>query len=153
MLKLPPANFHQANRASEILSKIGRGEADADFARGIHMALDRSQQTGKKSKVIVSVEIDPDPDSGSLIMRVNIDVRIPKVPSVISQMHPGPNGELLTQQEFLLGGGPDERPAPTPVKTESSKSGRMPVASPKSPAPLADSPKLKPIAGSDAEKA
>lgn len=139
-------DFHEANRASEILSKIGKGTADIDFARTIHEALDAAELTGKKAKVIVTVEIEPNEERGCLLLRAGVSAKIPKLSPPASQMHRGPRGELLTQQDFLLGGGRDERPEPIPSKT----SGRMSIVGAPAPAPLASAPAPKPLVGKDA---
>lgn len=141
--------FHEANRASEVLSKIGKGAADADFARAVHQAIDRAQVTMKKCKVRVEVEIEPDEERGCMIIRAEVSTKLAKLPPPASQMHVGPNGQLLTQQEFLMGGGRDEAPAkPLPIETAaqaSSPSGRFPVAKPAAPAPVADAPTPAPL--------
>lgn len=104
-------DFHEANRASEVLSKIGRGQADADFARAIHEAVDRVTETGKKAKVVTTVTIEPNEErGGGLLLRADIVTKLPMLPSPASQMHVGPAGNLMTQQDFLMGGGRDEAP-------------------------------------------
>ncbi|MCK6488308.1 MAG: hypothetical protein L6R48_08270, partial [Planctomycetes bacterium] len=77
----------------------------------------------------------------------DVVAKCPKLPPPASQMHLGPKGELLTQQEFILGGGPDERPAPIPAEQPAATSGRHKVAALAGPAPLAAAPKPAPIAG------
>jgi len=160
------ADYHEANRASEVLSKIGSGAADADFARAIHQAIDRVMQTEKKARVRVEVEIMPSADNGALILRSRVTAKLPELPLPASQMHVGAGGQLLTQMDWLMGGGRDERPA-TPVeqanaaaKAEaqgqpSSPSGRFAVvkppappavAPPAAPAPLATTPAQTPPA-------
>lgn len=142
--------FHDANRASEVLAKIGRGAADADFARAVHEAIDRAQQTMKKCKVLVEVEIDE--ERGCLLIRAEVRTKLAKLPPPASQMHVGPNGQLLTQQEFLMGGGRDEAPAkPLPIESaaQSSPSGRFPVAKAPVPGPVASAPTPQPVAGKD----
>lgn len=141
--------FHEANRASEVLSKIGKGAADADFARAVHQAIDRAQITMKKCKVRVEVEIEPDEERGCMLIRAEVSTKLAKLPPPASQMHVGPNGQLLTQQEFLMGGGRDEAPAkPLPIESAAqaaSPSGRFPVAKPAAPAPVADAPTPAPL--------
>jgi hypothetical protein len=149
----PSNHFHEANRASEVLSKIGKGAADADFARAIHQAIDRSQETMKKSKVTVTVEIDPDEDRGCLRLRAEVSAKLPKLPAPASQMHVGAGGELLTQQEWMFGGGRDEQPlsVPKPIPASSnSASGRLTVAKAPTPGPVAASPTPAPVVGKDA---
>lgn len=143
-----PTKFHDANRASEVLAKIGRGAADADFARAVHDAIDRAQQTMKKCKVRVEVEIEPDEERGCLLIRAEVTAKLAKLPPPASQMHVGPGGQLLTQQEFLMGGGRDEAPAkPLPIESAgASPSGRFPVAKAPTPAPVAGAPTPAPLA-------
>jgi hypothetical protein len=151
MIDLSTIDFHDANRASEVLSKIGSGAADADFARAIHAAVARAQQTQKKARVVVTVEIAPDEERGSLLIRANVEAKLPKLPPPASQMHVGPAGELLTQQEFILGGGPSEaRPKPIAGPGAAAASARLPVANPPAAAPVAPAPTLKPVVGKDA---
>ncbi len=149
------ASFPEENRASALLAKISNGVADADFARAIGICLDASRITGKKSKVVLTIEIDPREDLGSVEMRADVTARPPKTKSPVSQMHIGPNGELLTQLDFMMGGGRDEKPAPITAKIEgpkalTSSSGRMPAALPvvagPAPAPIAAGPKPAPLA-------
>ena len=148
-----PTKFHEANRASEVLAKIGRGAADADFARAVHEAIDRAQQTMKKCKVRVEVEIEPDEERGCLLIRAEVTAKLAKLPPPSSQMHVGPGGQLLTQQEFLMGGGRDEAPAkPLPIESAATPSGRFPVAKAPTPAPLAAAPAPAPIAGDAGKK-
>lgn len=144
-----PTKFHEANRASEVLAKIGRGAADADFARAVHEAIDRAQQTMKKCKVRVEVEIEPDEERGCLLIRAEVTARLAKLPPPASQMHVGPGGQLLTQQEFLMGGGQDEAqrkllPIESAAVAETS-SGRFKVVPPPAPAPVADAPQPRPL--------
>lgn len=113
---MPAHKFADANRASEILQKIGKGAVDADFARTVHEAIDAATTTGKKAVVLVKVEIEPDEDRGCLLIRAGVSAKLPKLPLPASQMHVGAGGALLTQQEFLMGGGRDE--APLQVKPE-----------------------------------
>lgn len=146
--------FHEANRASEVLSKIGKGAADADFARAVHQAIDRAQVTMKKCKVLCEVEIEPDEERGCMLVRAAISTKLAKLPAPASQMHLGPNGQLLTQQEFLMGGGRDEaplqvKPAPIEGAAQASPSGRFPVARAPSPGPVASAPTPQPVAGKD----
>lgn len=145
-------DFHEANRASEVLSKIGKGAADSDFARTIHQAIDAAKETGKKAKVTVTVEIEPDEDRGCLLLRAGVSAKIPKLPLPASQMHVGPGGELLTQQEWMFGGGRDEAPAkPLPIEqaAAASPSGRFSVVPPPAPAPVAAAPAPKPVANKE----
>jgi hypothetical protein len=147
-------DFHEANRASEILSKIGKGAADTDFARTIHQAIDAATTTNKKATVRVEVTIDPDSEQGCLMLRAAVTAKLPKLPLPGSQMHVGENGQLLTQQEFMFGGGQDEKPAkPLPIEqaaASASPSGRFPVAKAPAPAPVAAAPTPKPVVGKDA---
>lgn len=113
-------DFHPKNTASELLAKIGNGSADADFARAVHQAVGRAQDTGKAAKVVLTVEIDPRDEVGSLVLRADVVAKLPKLKAPASQMHVGPKGELLSQQEFILGGGPDEA-APKPLPTASTR--------------------------------
>jgi hypothetical protein len=148
-------NFHEANRASEVLSKIGRGQADADFARAIHEAIDRVTETGKKAKVVTTVTIEPNEErGGGLLLRADIVAKLPMLPSPASQMHVGPAGNLMTQQDFLMGGGRDESP-PKPLPIEqaaaaNTASGRFKIVVPPVTAPVAAAPAPKPLVGKDA---
>lgn len=143
-----PKDFNPKNTASELLAKIGYGTADADFARGIGKAVEAAQATNKKAKVVLTVEVNPKDEVGSLVLRADVVTKCPKLPSPASQMHLGPRGELLTQQEFILGGGPDERPEPIPAaQPAAAASGRHKVAAVAAPAPLAAAPKPAPLAG------
>lgn len=141
------SDFHPKNTASELLVRIGYGTADADFARGISQAVTAAQATNKKAKVVLTVEINPKDEVGSLVLRADVVTKCPKLAAPASQMHLGPKGELLTQQEFILGGGPNERPAPIPAEQPAATSGRIKVAAVAAPAPIAAAPKPAPIAG------
>ncbi len=148
-------DFHEANRASEVLSKIGSGTADADFARAVHQTIDRCRETMKKGKVVVTVEFDPDEDSGCIIVRAEVTAKLPKLRAPASQMHVGPQGQLLTQQDWMFGGGRDESPLvtkPTPVAqgAPASPSGRFKIVDPPAPAPVAAQPTPKPVVGKEA---
>ncbi len=146
-----PNDFNPLNTASTLLAKIGSGSADADFARAMHLAVERANQTKKKAKVVLTVEVDPRDDTGSLILRAEVVAKLPKLPAPSTQMHVGEQGELLNQMEFLMGGGPSERPRPVPPQSAgSSASGRHPVVQPPAPAPVAAAPTLKPVVGKDA---
>lgn len=148
-----PTKFHEANRASEVLAKIAKGEADTDFARSIHEAIDASTATGKKSKVMVTVEIEPDEDRGCLLLRAGVSSKLPKLALPASQMHVGPGGQLLTQTDWLMGGGRDESPAkPLPIEeaaAAATPSGRFPVAKAPTLGPVASAPTPQPVAGKD----
>lgn len=136
----------QENRASEVLGKIGRGTTDADFARAIGECLDRVKLTKKRATLKLTLEIVPRDDMGCVEMRADISTTLPKLPAPSTQMHIDDQGRLLTQQEFLLGGGPSETPRPIPVeKPASSMSGRLPVASRPAPAPIAERPAPAPV--------
>lgn len=141
--------FHEANRASEVLSKIGKGAADADFARAVHTAIDRAQATMKKCRVRVEVEIEPNEERGCMLIRAEVSTKLAKLPPPASQMHVGEGGQLLTQQEWMLGGGRDEAQAkPLPIESAaqgSSPSGRFPVVNPPAPAPVAAAPTPAPV--------
>lgn len=145
---MKPSDFNPRNTASELLAKIGYGTADADFARGIGKAVEAAQATNKKAKVVLTVEINPNDEVGSLVLRADVVTKCPSLPAPASQMHLGPKGELLTQQEFILGGGPNERPAPIPAEPQNAAaSGRHKVAALAAPAPLAAAPKPAPLTG------
>jgi hypothetical protein len=111
----------------------------------VHLAVDRAKETQKKARVVLTVEIDPRDDVGSLIMRANVEAKLPKLPPAATQMHVGPNGELLTQMEFLMDGGKSEAPKPIPNAPSSSASGRMSVAAAPSLAPLAPAVAVAPL--------
>jgi len=153
-----PTDFHEANRASEVLAKIGNGTADADFARAVHLAVDRCQETLKPGKVIVTVEFKPDVDNGSMTVRAEVSAKLPKLRAPASQMHVGPKGQLMTQQDWMFGGGRDETPLalkPVPLTAEqtakaNTASGRFPVAKAPAPAPVAAAPTPKPVVGKEA---
>jgi len=145
-----PETFHPGNTATALLSKIGSGCADADFARAVHAAADRAAQTKKRAKVVLTVEVDPRNEVGSLVLTATVEARLPKLPMPSTQFHQGPAGELLDQRDFLMGGGRDES-AIKPLPAASSTSGRMSVARTPAPAPLADAPTIAPLrAGKDA---
>lgn len=142
-------SFHDQNRASAVMMKVGNGQADAEFARAAAECVARSTQTGKKSKLIVTLEFNPRDDLGSLEVRADVATRLPRLPSPASQMHIGPEGQLLTQLEFIMGNGPSE-PKPLPVAVgaaKSSTSGRLAVASLPAPAPLVQAPAPAPLVG------
>ncbi len=151
---MPSHKFADANRASEILQKIGKGAVDADFARTVHEAIDAATTTGKKAVVLVKVEIEPDEDRGCLLIRAGVSAKLPKLPLPASQMHVGAGGALLTQQEWLFGGGQDEAPVkPLPIEQAAqsqSPSGRFKIVQPPAPAPVAAAPTPKPVVGKDA---
>lgn len=150
-----PTDFHEANRASEVLAKIGSGAADAEFARAVHIAIDRANMTMKKCRVRVDVDIEPDEKTGALYVSADVTTKLQKLRPPTSQMHLGANGQLLTQQDWLFGGGRDESPLqvkPTPIEqgAASSPSGRFKIVQPPAPAPLAAAPTPQPVAGKDA---
>ena len=139
------AEFHHLNTASVLLTKIGSGCTDADFARAVHLAVERASLTKKKAKVVLTVEVDPRDDTGSLVIRAQCEAKLPKLPAPATQMHVGPDGELLTQLEFLMGGGPNEAPpkaitelirGPSPVTSGSGRLPVVPVAALPPPAPV-----------------
>jgi hypothetical protein len=144
-------DFHGANRASEVLAKIGKGEVDTDFARTIHTAINAAQLTNKKAEVTIKVQLEPDEDRGCMLVRASVSAKIPKLPLPASQMHIGPCGELLSQEEIFFGrGAPSESGRVEPIQPSTSASGRMPVAKAPAPAPLAPAPTAKPLAGKEA---
>ena len=136
--------YHEANKASAVLAKIANGEADTEFARLIPQAISRCQLTGKAATVTVTVTIEP--GETALILRAAATAKLPKLKASGSQMHVGPSGELLDQMEFIMGGGPTEKPAPIPA-TSSTGSGRLRIVSAAAkPAPIAPVPSLAPLA-------
>lgn len=137
-------DYHEANKASAVLAKIANGEADVEFAKRIPEAIARCQLTGKPATVTVVVTIEP--GETALILRAATSAKLPKLKASGSQMHVGPNGELLDQMEFIMGGGPTEKPAPIPT-TSSTGSGRLRIVSAAAkPAPIAAAPSLAPLA-------
>lgn len=140
--------FNESNKASELLQKLARGTADADFARALEQCVNISKTTGKKSKLKLTIDVNPRTDAGCMELAVDISTSLPRLPQPITQMHVGAHGELLTQSEFIYGGGPDERaPAPLPNKSTYA-SGRMPVVGKTAaPAPVAPAPTPAPMAG------
>ena len=143
------ADFHQSNTASQILSKIGSGCADADFARAIHLAVDRATETQKKARVVVTVEIEPRDEVGALVLRAAVEAKLPKLRPPATQMHVGPSGELMTQMEFLVDGGPAETKAPI-SGTSRTASGRHTIAALPAAQPVAAAPAPAPLAGATA---
>lgn len=150
MAKASTNDFHPQNTATQLLAKIGSGSADADFARAVHLAVERASQVGKKAKVVLTVEVDPRDETGSLIIRADVVAKLPKLPAPASQMHVGQEGELLTQQEYIFGGGRSEAKQQPIAPPASSASGRHPVVAPPAPAPIANAPKPGPVVGKDA---
>ena len=142
-------DFHDNNRASAVLAKIGHGTAAADFARAMGMVIDRVRQTNKGAKLVLTIEVKPRDDLGCLEMRAQVEAKLPKLPAPASQMHVGPSGELLSQMDFLMGGGPSETPRPIPQPTSSSASGRLPVAKVPALAPIAAAPAPSPLKTGD----
>lgn len=148
-----PHEFHETYKASEVLAKIGNGSADADFARAMHLLIARVNTTHKGGKIVLTIEVKPRDDLGFLEFRAAVEAKVPKLPQPTSQMHLGPDGSLLSQMDFLMGGGRTEAPAPlkgdggpsigTPAPV-SSASGRLPVV------PLAKAPALAPVAATPA---
>ena len=147
-----PTDIHEANTASVVLAKIGAGAADVDFARAVAAAVDRAVLVNKKAQVVLTVDIEPNLKTGSLILSAQVVPKLPKIAPPATQFHRGAHGELLTQMEYMMGGGRDE--APTPIseanaaalaervpKPSASASGRLPV-----PGPIAAGPTLAPIA-------
>ena len=146
---MKPEEFHPSTTATELLGKIGSGDADADFARAIHKSCDRVAETGKEATVILKVKVRPvnkeDP-RGGLILSADVDTKLPKLPAAASLMQVGPKGELLTQLDFIMNGGPSEaKPQPLP---DARSSNRMPaIGKVPGPAPLAPAPNPAPING------
>ena len=144
-------DFPDGNRASEILSKIGNGTADADFARAIGQCVDATRTTDKKSKLKLSVEIIPRKDMGCMELRVEISTSLPRLPNPSTQVHVASDGTLLTQMEHMLGGhGPSEKPMPVMQQAQAPKvvadaPKLAPVAEAPKPAPVAEVPKPEPI--------
>ena len=134
--------FPQENIASSVLAKIGNGSADADFARALGLVLDRVQATGKKGKLVLTLEVTPRSDLGVVEMRASVEATVPKLPAPASQMHVGPNGEILSQMDWMMGGGKSEAPAPVPA----SSSQRLAVVAAAPLAPIAAAPALAPMA-------
>lgn len=147
-----PQDFHRANTATELLRKIN-GTADADFARNVRQAVERVERTRKRATVLLRVSIEPlgqDKDGG-LFIRAESEAKLPKLVPVGTQMHLGPAGELLTQQEIWLSGEDAPRENPQPIETPKAGSGRLPVAGAKKPiAPLAEPKSKEPLIGKDA---
>jgi hypothetical protein len=145
--------FPQENIASSVLAKIGNGSADADFARALGLVLDRVQATGKKGKLVLTLEVTPRSDLGVVEMRASVEAKVPKLPAPASQMHVGPNGEILSQMDWMMGGGKSETPKPI------SPSASQRLATVPTLAPIAAAPALAPVTpsttktGNDAEKA
>jgi hypothetical protein len=135
--------FPQENIASSVLAKIGNGSADADFARALGLVLDRVQATGKKGKLVLTLEVTPRSDLGVVEMRASVEAKVPKLPAPASQMHVGPNGEILSQMDWMMGGGKSE--THTPISPPSSSSQRLTVAAAPAPAPIAAAPALAPV--------
>ncbi len=133
------------NTASSLLAKIGGGTADADFARAMSDAIDRVHMTNKGAKLVLTIDIKPREERGCLEMRAHVEARLPRLPTPASQMHVGAAGELLTQTEFILGGGPSETPKPIPQAPATSVSGRLTVAKPPLPGPVAAAPAPAPV--------
>ncbi len=79
--------------------------------------------------------------------------KLPKLPAPASQMHVGPNGQLLTQMEWMMGGnGPSEHKL-LPIEqaaAAATASGRFKIVAPPAAAPVAEAPKPKPVVGKDA---
>lgn len=137
-------DFNEANTASAILGKISNGSTDADFARAISTCLDAVQNTHKRAKLTLVIDIEPRDDLGCVELRAEIATKLPKRPAPATQMHVGNEGELMTQQDFLLFGGRSETPRPIPQQ-KTGTSGRMVVAAAPAPAPVAAAPALAPV--------
>jgi hypothetical protein len=136
-------NIQQNNLASALMQKLGNGTADADFARCVGEVVDAVQTTNKKGKLTLTIEVSPRQDLGCVEMRVDVAAKLPKLPAPASQMHVGPKGELLSQMEFLMGGGPTEA-KPQPIKANPNQgSARLRVVEPA--APIAAAPALAPL--------
>ena len=143
------SDFHQSNTASSILAKIGSGCADADFARAIHLAVDRATETQKKARVVVTVEIEPRDEVGALVLRAAVEAKLPKLRPPATQMHVGPSGELMTQMEFLVDGGTTEVKPIT--GTSRTASGRHTLASIPATRPVAAAPTPAPLVGTNTD--
>ena len=148
-------NHLLGNTASEVLKKIGYGSADVDFATAIGECITASRATGKKSKVVITVDIEVREDLQTVEIRAEVQARTPKLKSPATQMHLDAKGELCSQEDFLLqkwsSGGPQEI---TSVPDPARGSGRMqairpaaaPVAALPAAAPIAALPSAPPIA-------
>ena len=149
---MKPSDFSQLNTASVLLTKIGSGCADADFARAVHKAVDRVIATEKNAKVVLTIEVVCQKTTGALVLSASVEAKIPKLPAPATQMHVGPKGELLTQMEYLMGGGPSEAAEkPLPITANASQgSARMTIAKAPAPAPIAPAPTPAPLVGKDA---
>ncbi len=147
---MDPNDFSPLNTCSQLLAKIGSGTADADFARAMAAAVARSTRMQKKSKVVLTVEIEPRDDVGALVLRASVEARLPKLPAAATQMHVGPNGELLTQLEHMFGGGPTEAGrAPTAPVPASSGSARLSIAPAPTPGPVTSAPLPVPLTSAE----
>jgi hypothetical protein len=133
----------EQNLASNLLARIGKGTADADFARRVSEVLRGVEKTGKKGSVTLKVDFELR-DDGGIELRAAVAAKIPELRGPATTMHLGSRGELLTQQEFLLGGGADEAEA-VRRKPLFANSG---LAQPPAPAPIAQGAlPAAPIAG------
>jgi len=129
--------IHENNKASNLLARIGRGHADNEFAREVVKAVKAVENTSKKAEITLKVTIELRGDGG-LEMTPAVTSKLPALPMPSTTMHQGPDGEMLTQQEFLLGGGEDE----------GSRAGGI-AQTRDDEAPLAEAPKDAPLADGD----
>ncbi len=144
------SDFNENNTASAVMGKMANGTTDADFARAIGECIDAVQNTLKKAKLTLTIDMEPRDDLGCIELRAEIVTKLPKLKAPATQMHVGPAGELMTQSDFLLFGGRSET-APKPLPQQRcTASGRLPVAAAPAPAPLAAAPAMAPVASAPA---
>lgn len=130
----------EANRASVLLAKIGRGTCDADFARHVNEVATAVEQTGKKGTVTLKLELIPQKsDQGGILFRHGVKSKAPELPPPATTMHRAEDGSLLDQMEFIMGGGRNEAPRVQPQAA-------APVAAKPEPVPLAERPQAAPLA-------
>lgn len=148
MSTTPTNSFPQANLASVILPKIAGGTIDADFARALTAAHAAAMQTNKRASVAIHITVEPNREVGATTIRAHVSSKLPQLPQPAIQVHSGPNGELMTQLEFIMGGGKAE----TPLAVTGSPTKPAPVVGPAAPAPLAAAPTPPPLAAAPAAK-
>lgn len=89
--------YNEQNNASNLLQRIGDGCADEAFASAVSAAVERSTETGKPSKIILTVTVEPSEEDGCIVLSAEVTTKLPKLPAAATHMHVGPDGALMAQ--------------------------------------------------------
>ena len=135
------SEFKYENKASVVLASLGRGHADAEFARLLEIVareVSDSPDDKAKGKVTIALEVRKDPAAGALVLIPTVSHSVPTRSVHAGHVYPTDDGRLLTHMDFLMEAGHSER-------KDEDLFARAPIAEMKQAAPIADAPKPKPI--------